>query len=1094
MHKIALFGIALFALLFESQTAYAQFYDGSFNEFGKNRVQYREFLWKQYRFKEFDTYFYEGGQDLAEFTSKVAEKNVHEMEDFFDFRIDDKIQFIVYNNQTDFKQSNIGITTDEDTNIGGSTRIVGSKVFVYFEGDYVAFEKQIKDGIARVLINSILYGGNWRDVIKSSTLLNLPEWYIEGLILYASGNVAPDVESKIRSGILTGQYEKFNRLEGREAHISGFALWRYVSEVYGDNVLPNILYMSRVSRNVESGFLFVLGKSLDTITQEFIAYYRGEYAQQELSKNLIDLEEIDIKTKKNRVYTQFELSPDGEYAVYSSNIKGQYRVYLYNTQTGKRKKLLKAEHKLNRITDYSFPVFAWHPSGRAVSYIQEWRDRLILITYNIDEGKKNRRELFQLDKVLSMSYSPGGQQMIFSGVKDGQTDLYLYYTIGNRQEKLTNDLYGDFDPSFSKDGNRVLFTSNRPDDTLRSKAPLKVVYENRDVFAFNLKTRSPYLERITDTPNIIERDPFQYDSVRYTFRADYEGTMNRYVATTDSAISRVDTTVHYSFYTVAKAITNYQSDLLNYAAHPKTGTFATMTYTDEGYRFYRGNFREDNLELGVARKRRGDSGTDDQDAEQGQRQSEEVETLETIRLDEEPSEEEADKPRIDIDNYQFEGEKDFDYERETIQITEQKEAEKGVAVRDENGVSNLDSLALPGARNYNLNFTTDEVVTQIDNSFGMNFYQNISQPSNLNPGLSGLIKYATSDLFEDYKIVGGFRLAGNLDNNTFMLLGEDLSKRIDKRLQLFRFEERVEYESGGVSGLAERVTYSVAYRMSYPINEVLSLRGTGIYRFDREAPLSTDRATAASPITNENFVGLKGEVVFDNALSLGLNLRQGMRWKVWAEFYKDPLNFDTDFATIGLDFRHYTKIHRNLIWANRLGWSTSIGSRRLAFFMGGVDNWLIPKQDNSLPLDPEQNYFYQTRGSPVRGFFANARNGNSFGVINSEIRWPIFSYLFDKPLKSDFLQNFQIIAFGDVGSAWTGTHPYSEENSFNNTTRQVGNLNIEIKNNRDPVVYGYGFGLRTRLLGYFVRADWAWGVDDGIVLDNVFYFSLALDF
>jgi len=304
----------------------------------------------------------------------------------------------------------------------------------------------------------------------------------------------------------------------------------------------------------------------------------------------------------------------------------------------------------------------------------------------------------------------------------------------------------------------------------------------------------------------------------------------------------------------------------------------------------------------------------------------------------------------------------------------------------------------------------------------------------------------------------------------------------------------VDFNYAGGTGFAEIITYSVAYRMSYPINEVFSIRGTGMYRHDRANILSTDRATAAAPAQNENFMGIKTEVVFDNTLPLGLNLRQGMRWKVWAEFYKDPVNLDTDFATIGLDFRHYTRIHRNLIWANRMGWSTSLGSRRLAFFLGGVDNSAIPRIDGSLPLDPEQNYYYQTRGSPVRGFFANSRNGNSFGVINSEIRWPIFSYLFNKPLKSDFLQNFQIVAFGDVGSAWTGAHPYSEENSFNSTTRQVGNLSIEIKNNRDPVVYGYGFGLRTRLLGYFVRADWAWGVDDGRVLDNVFYFSLALDF
>jgi hypothetical protein len=87
-----------------------------------------------------------------------------------------------------------------------------------------------------------------------------------------------------------------------------------------------------------------------------------------------------------------------------------------------------------------------------------------------------------------------------------------------------------------------------------------------------------------------------------------------------------------------------------------------------------------------------------------------------------------------------------------------------------------------------------------------------------------------------------------------------------------------------------------------------------------------------------------------------------------------------------------------------------------------------------------------------------------------------------------------LIGFYDVGTAWNGTHPYSDDNTFNQTIINNNPLIITIDSNREPIVYGYGFGLRTRLLGYFMRADWAWGVDDGITLPSVFYFSLSLDF
>lgn len=112
--------------------------------------------------------------------------------------------------------------------------------------------------------------------------------------MYASKDVNSDIHSQIRDGVITGKYEKFNRLEGQESYVAGYALWNYVAETYGENIIPNILYMSRVSRNVESGFLFVLGKSLDSIIQEFITDYKGRYSAASLKQDAIELQELPI--------------------------------------------------------------------------------------------------------------------------------------------------------------------------------------------------------------------------------------------------------------------------------------------------------------------------------------------------------------------------------------------------------------------------------------------------------------------------------------------------------------------------------------------------------------------------------------------------------------------------------------------------------------------------------------------------------------------------------------------------------------------------------------------------------------------------------
>ena len=51
------------------------------------------------------------------------------------------------------------------------------------------------------------------------------------------------------------------------------------------------------------------------------------------------------------------------------------------------------------------------------------------------------------------------------------------------------------------------------------------------------------------------------------------------------------------------------------------------------------------------------------------------------------------------------------------------------------------------------------MVTQVDNTYSNQFYQPFTGPNSLNPGLSALTRMGVSDLFEDHKIVGGFRLA-----------------------------------------------------------------------------------------------------------------------------------------------------------------------------------------------------------------------------------------------------------------------------------------------------------------------------------------------
>src|SRR5690606_30980336 len=69
-----------------------------------------------------------------------------------------------------------------------------------------------------------------------------------------------------------------------------------------------------------------------------------------------------------------------------------------------------------------------------------------------------------------------------------------------------------------------------------------------------------------------------------------------------------------------------------------------------------------------------------------------------------------------------------------------------------------------------------------------------------------------------------------------------------------------------------------------------------------------------------------------------------------------------------------------------------------------------------------QYYAFQSLAVNMRGFRQNVANGNNAVVLNSELRLPVFTTLFNKPINNAFIRNFQLIQFIDLGTAWNGAY------------------------------------------------------------------------
>ena len=132
----------------------------------------------------------------------------------------------------------------------------------------------------------------------------------------------------------------------------------------------------------------------------------------------------------------------------------------------------------------------------------------------------------------------------------------------------------------------------------------------------------------------------------------------------------------------------------------------------------------------------------------------------------------------------------------------------------------------------------------------------------------------------------------------------------------------------------------------------------------------------------------------------------------------------------------------------------------------------------------------------LRGFDYATREGPRYVLFNSELRIPIVQYFARRPIYSGFFRNLQLTGFADAGTAYSGNNPFNENNSFN-TQVTGGNGNpftATVINFRNPFLVGYGVGARTTLLGFYGKADVAWGQQDYVTKGPKFYFSLGYDF
>ncbi len=107
-------------------------------------------------------------------------------------------------------------------------------------------------------------------------------------------------------------------------------------------------------------------------------------------------------------------------------------MFIADPEKGKKKRVYRGGYRLAERPDYTYPLLAWHPSGKILAILVERKGEEYLYLYNIEDKKSEVQILFSFDKILDMAYSDDGTRLVFSAVQKGQSDILSITSLRDR--------------------------------------------------------------------------------------------------------------------------------------------------------------------------------------------------------------------------------------------------------------------------------------------------------------------------------------------------------------------------------------------------------------------------------------------------------------------------------------------------------------------------------------------------------------------------------------------------------------------------------------------------------------------------------------